>query len=451
MKKLPSGGYEVGHSAQVIGFNRDVRRGDLDPGDRRSATSSTTSGCWWSGPGEDRGWPSRTGACCAWISTVARPCSAGCWCAGALKVIDPQASVAAVRAYELLPAGAGDAGRLGPAVRRDRARPAAGRRAVHPAGGRRGAGPAGRLHRRGRLGRGPRAEHRLRLLRRRRSGGRRARPRTAREIVRDLGLLALAAGWSGDRAAGSQSDEPAADEPAAAVDARSRPRAGPAAGGRSAAGSVDLLAVGASRRAGAVGGGIGFQAWRTGRAPSAAPTVAAASVGSGRPSPTGSPSSWARPTRRSRSTCTRTSTARTARSSRRSTAQILDRRRSRPARSGSSSTRCPSSTRARPPRPTRSPARPRPASAPAYYAGLFANQTLHWSDDQLIELAEQVERRPYRPAFSTCVTEPGARRLGRLDQRRRATSAGSPAPRPCSSTASRSTSPTLTPDSARRR
>ena len=25
MTKLPSGGYEIGHSAQVIGFNRDVR------------------------------------------------------------------------------------------------------------------------------------------------------------------------------------------------------------------------------------------------------------------------------------------------------------------------------------------------------------------------------------------------------------------------------------------
>ena len=33
MKKLPSGGYEVGHSAQVIGFDRAVRRGAVDPGD----------------------------------------------------------------------------------------------------------------------------------------------------------------------------------------------------------------------------------------------------------------------------------------------------------------------------------------------------------------------------------------------------------------------------------
>jgi protein-disulfide isomerase len=40
---------------------------------------------------------------------------------------------------------------------------------------------------------------------------------------------------------------------------------------------------------------------------------------------------------------------------------------------------------------------------PAYYAGLFANQTLTWNDGQLVGLAEAVGA-PAAPAFSPCVT-----------------------------------------------
>ena len=39
----------------------------------------------------------------------------------------------------------------------------------------------------------------------------------------------------------------------------------------------------------------------------------------------------------------------------------------------------------------------------SYYAGLFANHTLHWCDDQLLELARGGRRRP-RPTFEHCVT-----------------------------------------------
>ena len=54
----------------------------------------------------------------------------------------------------------------------------------------------------------------------------------------------------------------------------------------------------------------------------------------------------------------------------------------------------------------------------AYYAGLFANRTLRWSDDQLVELAGVVGA-PADPEFGQCVTSQGARRLGGLDQHRR--------------------------------
>ena len=40
---------------------------------------------------------------------------------------------------------------------------------------------------------------------------------------------------------------------------------------------------------------------------------------------------------------------------------------------------------------------------PSYFAGLFANHTLQWSDDQLIELA-RVSGAEATPAFTTCVT-----------------------------------------------
>ena len=40
---------------------------------------------------------------------------------------------------------------------------------------------------------------------------------------------------------------------------------------------------------------------------------------------------------------------------------------------------------------------------PSYYAGLFANHTLRWSDDQLIELA-RAGGAEATPAFATCVT-----------------------------------------------
>ena len=48
--------------------------------------------------------------------------------------------------------------------------------------------------------------------------------------------------------------------------------------------------------------------------------------------------------------------------------------------------------------------RPRPASARPYYAALFANHTLDWSDSQLTQLAQQVNG-SVPDAFSTCVTQ----------------------------------------------
>lgn len=41
---------------------------------------------------------------------------------------------------------------------------------------------------------------------------------------------------------------------------------------------------------------------------------------------------------------------------------------------------------------------------PAYYTGLFANHTLRWSHDQLLDLAEQVTENPPAPSFTSCVT-----------------------------------------------
>jgi protein-disulfide isomerase len=40
----------------------------------------------------------------------------------------------------------------------------------------------------------------------------------------------------------------------------------------------------------------------------------------------------------------------------------------------------------------------------AYYLGLFANHTLQWSDPQLIDLATEVNGTPPSEAFKTCVT-----------------------------------------------
>lgn len=40
----------------------------------------------------------------------------------------------------------------------------------------------------------------------------------------------------------------------------------------------------------------------------------------------------------------------------------------------------------------------------AFYLGLFANHTLHWSDAQLIDLAAKVSGAPPSAAFKTCVT-----------------------------------------------
>ena len=106
MKKLPSGGYEVGHSSQVIGFDRtsgvvlwtpETPVADLQhdfgllvekPGDRRRRSSG------------------RSSAVTPWLSTGARVVlGVVLLVAGAAKIVDPQASVAAVRAYELLPDG----------------------------------------------------------------------------------------------------------------------------------------------------------------------------------------------------------------------------------------------------------------------------------------------------------------------------------------------------------
>ena len=66
-----------------------------------------TSLCWWNGPGERCRTTTATAACRGCPLDLDRGAlilGGVLLVAGALKVIDPQSSVAAVRAYELLPA-----------------------------------------------------------------------------------------------------------------------------------------------------------------------------------------------------------------------------------------------------------------------------------------------------------------------------------------------------------
>ena len=104
------------------------------------------------------------------------------------------------------------------------------------------------LHRRGGLGRGPRAEHRLRLLRRGRRGA--AGPDGVRPGDRPgLGLVLRPAGWSrGRRAAGAWSGPMSAAQP-------TRPGAGPT--GRGAGGGAAPGASDPGRGAGRVRAGAG--------------------------------------------------------------------------------------------------------------------------------------------------------------------------------------------------
>ena len=127
-----------------------------------------------------------------WLGTAARLVVGGVWIvAGALKLTDPAESVAAVRAYELLPGSRG-ADRSATCCRSSRsssglllvARPA-------DPGRRRGLRAAvRRVHHRHRLGVGARHRDRLRLLRRR--GREEDAPSSYPwEIARDVALLAL--------------------------------------------------------------------------------------------------------------------------------------------------------------------------------------------------------------------------------------------------------------------
>ena len=61
--------------------------------------------------------------------------------------------------------------------------------------------------------------------------------------------------------------------------------------------------------------------------------------------------------------------------------------------------------------------------APGYYAGLFANQILRWSDDQLLALPAAVGA-TRTPAFAACVTGRRHAGLGRLDHRGRRAARG---------------------------
>ena len=158
-----------------------------------------------------------------------------------------------------------------------------------------------------------------------------------------------------------------------------------------------------------VGGGIGFQAWRTSRAPTAAPTVVPVSatpvtIVDGQPIVFGSADAPGHDR-----ACTRTSTARTAPSSRSSTRRAQRRPAARPG-GGSSSTRCPSSTRARSRPATRMACAAEAGFGAATTPGCSPTRPCEWNDEQLHRAGRS--QWAHRPSGvpTSCVTEPGARR-----------------------------------------
>ena len=101
---------------------------------------------------------------------------------------------------------------------------------------------------------------------------------------------------------------------------------------------------------------------------------------------------------------------------------------SRPARSGSSSTRCPSSTQGSAAAANAMACAAEAGFGQPYYTGLFANQTLQWSDEQLIDARRPGQRRQDPGQLHDLRDQRQARRLGRLDQHGRRRSRGDRTP-----------------------
>jgi protein-disulfide isomerase len=150
-----------------------------------------------------------------------------------------------------------------------------------------------------------------------------------------------------------------------------------------------------------VAGGIAFQAWRTNRAPSAAPSVSVSAspvtITNGRPIPLGSAEGPVTITlyedfhcphcadfeEQFGSTITQAQEAGAARVELYPMAFI-----DQGSLTAANAMACAAEA----------------GFGQAYYLGLFANHTLQWSDPQLIDLATKVNRTPPSEAFKTCVT-----------------------------------------------
>ena len=150
-----------------------------------------------------------------------------------------------------------------------------------------------------------------------------------------------------------------------------------------------------------VAGGIAFQAWRTHRAPSAAPSVSVSAspvtITNGRPIPLGSAGAPVTITlyedfhcphcadfeEQFRSTITQAQESGAARVELYPMAFIDE-----GSLTAANAMACAAEA----------------GFGQAYYLGLFANHTLQWSDPQLIDLATKVNGTPPSEAFKTCVT-----------------------------------------------
>ena len=150
-----------------------------------------------------------------------------------------------------------------------------------------------------------------------------------------------------------------------------------------------------------VGGGIGFQAWRTSRAPSAAPSTSVSgspvTITNGRPIPLGSAEAPVTITlyedfhcphcaefeKEVGSTISQAQQSATARVELYPMAFIDE-----GSITAANAMACAAEA----------------GFGQAYYLGLFANHTLQWSDPQLIDLAAKVSGSPPSDGFRTCVT-----------------------------------------------
>ena len=150
-----------------------------------------------------------------------------------------------------------------------------------------------------------------------------------------------------------------------------------------------------------VGGGIGFQAWRTGRAPSASPTgpaatAATATIAAGQPIVFGSAEAPVTVSLYEDFHCPHCAEFEEEFSGVLTQAQQSGQARvelypmafiDQGSAAAANAMACAAEA----------------GFGPRYYAGLFANRTLQWSDDQLIELARVIGADP-TPAFTSCVT-----------------------------------------------